>query len=905
MLDSRSGRDSMRARRNGASVVRTGRAVAVIAMCLAGVCGCSPSRSNDEMVEPPVGSAEWMRRGAYGTLPREERSLLGILFGKRDSARNHQRGADSDQDGDAESEREEATGAHEMMRMRFLQRAAGRDRIPFDGLIKAKAQLDAMRARQPETQQRDGGLWTWTALGPGNIGGRIRTIAIHPTIPNRMWVGSPSGGIFRTDNGGASWAPVDDFLANLAVTSIQIDPNDTNVMYAATGEGFTSYWYADFDENYTAPPGAGVFRSDDGGVTWSLLQSTANELFAYVNRLAIDPATSDIYAAVAPAHAIWKSNNGGASWTLRLLMPGPATDVKVSPNVINRVLAASQPDDDSPGDVFYSTDYGATWVEQTTGATGKLPDDTGRCEVAFGPGDVAYVLMDRNNGQVWRSTNIGAPNPTWTLRATINVFNPSGGGSQGWYDNMIWVDPTNSNTVIIGGIDLWRSLDGGATFTKISDWRQYHTGLSAHADQHVLAPHPGYNGTTNRTVFVGNDGGIQRATDILTVAQTSGWTNLANGLAITQFYGGAASANGSVIIGGSQDNSTLRYTGGSPNSWFQAETGDGGACAIDFTNASILYAERPRLSIRKSTDGGATYATASTGILDTGSNAAFIAPFTLDPNNANVLYAGGIRIWKSTNKAASWSQSRNFLTGLPFCTALAVKPGNSNEVWAGYSDGTVSRSTNGGSTWTNVDGGSPGLPDRWVMDIAVSPYFANEAIIVFSGFESDNVWVTVNGGSTWIRRTGTEPNALPELQVNTVTYHPTNPDWIYIGTDLGVLASQDFGLNWNVAPHYPGNDGPANVEVDDLFWYQDILVAATYGRGMFRSRPLDIVYVDWANGGIEDGSAAHPYNTVREGISASGNGTTLSLRAGTYTEGTNTFDRVGPIVVTGGTVVVR
>lgn len=291
--------------------------------------------------------------------------------------------------------------------------------------------------------------------------------------------------------------------------------------------------------------------------------------------------------------------------------------------------------------------------------------------------------------------------------------------------------------------------------------------------------------------------------------------------------------------------------------------------------------------------------------MDTGSNAAFIAPFTIDPNNANTLYAGGIRIWKSTDKAANWNQSRSFLTGLPFCTALGVKPGNSNEVWAGYSDGTVSRSTNGGGSWSNVDGGAPGLPDRWVMDIAVSPHFANEAIVTFSGFQSDNVWVTVNGGTNWLRRTGADPDTLPELQVNTVTYHPTNQDWIYIGTDLGVMASEDFGLHWNVAPHYPENDGPANVEVDDLFWYEDMLVAATYGRGMFLSRPLDVVYVDWANGGVEDGSAGNPYNTVGEGIAATGNGTTLSLRSGTYTEGTNTFDRIGPIVVTGGTVVVR
>ncbi|MCA9729567.1 MAG: hypothetical protein KC729_17905, partial [Candidatus Eisenbacteria bacterium] len=143
------------------------------------------------------------------------------------------------------------------------------------------------------------------------------------------------------------------------------------------------------------------------------------------------------------------------------------------------------------------------------------------------------------------------------------------------------------------------------------------------------------------------------------------------------------------------------------------------------------------------------------------------------------------------------------------------------------------------------------------------------------------------------------------LQVNTISYHPTNPNWIYIGTDLGIFASEDFGAHWNVTPRYAGNDGPAYVEVSDLFWYGDNLVAATYGRGMYRSRPLDMIYVDWANGGTENGSQAHPYNTVGEGIAAGGNGTDLSIKAGTYTEGSLLFDRRGTTTATNGAVVIR
>lgn len=808
-------------------------------------------------------------------------------------------GAAAEQEHEDERERE-ATGAAAAQEMRWRQRSSGRGFVPRDGLLRAKEQVEAMQDRRygPLT---DAGLWTWDWLGPGNIGGRVRAIAVHPTVPNRIFLGSASGGLWRSDDAGASWLPVDDFLPSLAITSIVFDPTAINRMYAATGEGFTSDWTFAFDRNYVAPPGAGIFQSDDGGVTWNQLANTGNDLFDYVNRLAIDPATGALYAATAP-HLLWKTTNQGASWTVPLIAPGPVADVEVHPTVVNRVLVGTTPDDDASGEVFYSTDSGATWTEETTGAIGKLPEETGRCEVAFASGaDVAYVLLDRGLGEVWRSTDIGSGNSTWTLQATLDVF-----GTQGWYDNMIWVDPTNPNFVVIGGVDLWRSTNGGTTFAKISDWSEYHNGLSAHADQHILAPHPGYDGFTNRRVYVGNDGGIQTAANIATVTPTSGWTNLANGLGITQFYGGAASPDGSLILGGAQDNDKLRYTG-DPADWFQAEPGDGGLCAVDPTDSDVLYSEYVYLDILKSTDGGDTWADATTGLLEAGlsSQTLFIAPLTLDPNDPDILWAGGLSLWRTTNGAGSWSSRRDPISGVPRCTVLAVRPGNSAEVWAGYEDGTVARTTNSGASWTNVDGGPPGLPDRWVMDIAVSPHFADEAVVTFAGYAADNVWVTVDGGSTWILRTGAAPDTLPALQVNTVTYHPTNVDWIYIGTDLGVFASEDFGAHWNVTPRYAANDGPAYVEVADLFWYGDHLVAATYGRGMYVSRPLDLVYVDGAHVGSEDGSQARPYDTVGEGIAASGNGTALSVRTGTYVEGSLLFDRRGTVTATGGTVVVR
>lgn len=800
-----------------------------------------------------------------------------------------------------EGEAKRPTGASDAMRFRYEQRAARRGSIPMDALVRAKEQIDAM-----QSHTRDGGLWTWTWLGPGNVGGRLRTVLYHPTVANRLWVGSVSGGIWRSNDDGVSWTPVNDFMANLAVSSLILDPSSTNTMYAATGEGFG---------NLDALPGAGIFRSADGGVNWSQLASTNNEEFRYVNRLSHHPsAISTLLAATSDgtgAGRIVRSTNGGTSWTESLLLDTPATDVKFQPSNGNRVLlgAAAWVSDNTTnnGSVWLSTDAGVSFATENGTGTNPLPLTTGRCEVAWGTGNTAYVLLDIGNGALYRTTDLGA---NWSLQnGTVPVFGSS--GSQGWYDNVLWVDPTNNANVIIGGVDLWRSTNSGVSFTQISDWQFSFDAdsLSAHADHHSIISHPGFDGVTNRQVYFANDGGLYKAANVYTVSRYTGWTSRNNGLGITQFYGGAAAADGSKFLGGTQDNSNPFWDGGGTSSWQITDTGDGGLAAIHPTNSNTMYAEHQYLDIQKSTNGGTTWNDAQSGLLDVGrGQAPFVAPFRMDPNTPATLWAGSYRLWRSTNSAGSWSLISN--TTVPnnfFVSAIGIKPGNSNEVWAGYTDGSILRTTNGGTSWTTVDdnGGTPPPDSAAVTDIAVSPFFSGEALITLSGYNTDNVWVTFNGGSSWSRRTGTAPDTLPALQVNSISYHPTNVDFIYIGTDLGVMASNDFGVHWQVAPAYPDNDGPANVEVDDIFWYGDDMVVATHGRGMYRARPLDIVYVDFRNASTEDGTLANPYNTVGEGLGAAGSGTTLSIANGTYTEGAMLFNKPGLTQATGGTVVVR
>ncbi len=670
--------------------------------------------------------------------------------------------------------------------------------------------------------------WTW--LGPGNIGGRIRSILIHPTNTQVMWVGSVTGGIWKTTNGGTSWAPLNDFMGNLSVTSMVMSPSDSNILYAATGEGV----FLTVNTNKDLIRGAGVFKSTDGGATWTQLSATANADWHHVGRLAINPGNGQILLA-ATSSGIWRSTDSGATWTRR--STSPMLDINFHPTDGTKCVASGT----NGSGARYSTDGGQTW----TGATG-LPI-FGRVEVAYAKSNPAtvYASVDNNGGEIYVSTDGGQ---TFSLRNTgQNYFNASNGiGGQGWYDNIIWVDPTNSNTLVVGGIDLWRSTNGGTTLTKISRWESMPD--SAHADQHVIVESPLFNGSTNKTVFFGNDGGLYRVTDVYTVSQTDGWTELNNNLGITQFYSGAGTPSNGRIIGGTQDNGTLRYTGNT-ETWNTPFGGDGGWSAADPTDPNYMYGEYVFLNVHRSTNGGVNseyisgqfwngfewaWKNVPFRIPDAFSQQAlFIAPFVLDPNNSNRILAGGASLWRTndaktanTNTTGpSWASIAGPTGNL--ISAIAIAKGNSNIVWIGYTNGDVLFTTNGTAaapTWTRVDSNSPGLPNRYCTRITIDPTNTSRVYVTFGGFSPDNVWRTENNGSSWTNITAN----LPSSPVRSLAVWQQNANNLYVGTEVGVFASANGGQSWSAS-----NDGPTNCAVDELFWMNDTLVAATYGRGMF------------------------------------------------------------------------
>ena len=499
---------------------------------------------------------------------------------------------------------------------------------------------------------------------------------------------------------------------------------------------------------------------------------------------------------------------------------------------------------------------------------------------------------------IYRSTDGGV---TWSTWMKTNADR---------WSNALWVSPTDPTLVVWGGFgDLYRSLGGGSTANpiRISAGGNYDAGLSAHTDQHMIVSPPGYNGATNRTIFVANDGGVQKALDVLAAGQSSGWMNLANNLGVTQFFGGAAAIDGSVILGGTQDNGSLDYRpAGGPQGWIQRVPGDGIYAAIEAVpNPTRFFLAHGGLDILRSDDAGSTWQGKISGLTDAkGPNCDFMAPLVMDPNNSAVLLAGSVRIWRTTNSGDSWSSIRGSTTGNPFCLAIDIARSNSSVIWVGYNNGLVSHTLDGGSTWFDHVLPTGGRP---ATDIAINPAAYNEVIVTVGGYSNETVLYTNTTGASWQVRNGTPPYDLPEIQVNTVRYHPLQTNWIYIGTDMGVFASEDKGLTWTVTPSsYAGNDGPNNVEVDELFWQGTTsLIAATHGRGMYRVKPLPIVYVDRLWNGFEDGTEAFPYNTVQEAAAAYGPGAMISIKANTYEEPPLVFSKRGFVRATGGIARVQ
>lgn len=693
-------------------------------------------------------------------------------------------------------------------------------RLSDDGTIPEKALSNSLRARNELVSPLDGaGIYpaAWTWHGPANVGGRVRDILIHPTQPNIMYTGGLSGGMWKSTDSGATWTALDDFMAVLPVGCMAMDMLNPSRLWVGTGEGF--FETEEGSSNTAAVRGAGIFVSNDAGSTWNQLPSTDNADFELVNRLAFHPSNSAI-AFASTSTGMFRTTDSGVTWTK--VANGWMYDIRINPSNPNLMIAGTH-----DLGVMYSTNAGITWLA----ATGD--GDPHRSEVRYAPSNPSIVYSaasDANQIKIYRSTDGGQ---TFTLKTT-----GSGISTYDAYNNVLWVNPSNSDSLILGGVFLYRSSNQGTSFTQGFN--------NVHADMHAIVSHPQYNGTTNRIVYFGTDGGIYRAND-----HTSNTVSALNtGLGITQFYGAVMNPANNLIYGGTQDNGTKRVTAPSVN-WLNSFGGDGGYCEYDPSDPNYVYGEIYYAQIFRSTNGGVNSSYIYSGIADAGSavNCNFIPYFMLDPNNPNTMLVGARSLWRSTNVKAgtpTWTaikgtiqppgrpepskEKEAHMRGNPEwnISTLTVAKADSNIIWVGYNNGQVWKTSNGLAatpSWTRIDGAGSATPARWVSQIVIDPINSNRVWVAYMGYEPNNLWRTDNAGSSWTETSGN----LPGTPISGFAVNPNNSDWLYAGTDIGLFTSSDGGLSWSTS-----NQGPATVPIEELRWVTPTkLLCVTHGRGVY------------------------------------------------------------------------
>ncbi|HEX3867581.1 MAG TPA: hypothetical protein VHV78_12550, partial [Gemmatimonadaceae bacterium] len=635
---------------------------------------------------------------------------------------------------------------------------------------------------------------------------------MHPTDPQTIYIGAAQGGVWKTANGGASWTSLTDGQCSLAMGAVAIDPVNPQIVYAGTGE-----------QNFSADSyyGCGVLRSSDGGTTWTQLGASTFDSpsgGATISRLLIDRPTAGSTATTlilaATNAGMYRSTNSGSTWTS--VLAGVVTDLIVDPSTPSTMYSAvGSAVGGTTNGIYKSVNSGASW----TRLGGGLPvSNVGRINLTVAPSSPQTLYASVQDGEVpelssfgtllgiWASSDGGA---TWAKTAAATASCGASPNAQCWYDMTIAVDPLVSTTVYFGGVQLYKSIDGGATFAALP---------IPHTDQHALVVLP----TSPATVYVGNDGGVFKSIDAGATL-----TSLNTNLSLTQFYGGASidPSSATTLFGGTQDNGTLLWGGAA--SWPEVLGSDGGFTAIDPTNPATAYAETqwaqgssssgPR---RRDVVGG-QFITRNNGIV-VSDRAEFIAPLVMDIFRPRILYFGTYRLYRTANHGDSWTPISGDLSRLGGnINAIRPASSDSNTIYVGTSDGDVQFTHDLGATWTVA----AGLPIAAVSDVAVDPHDARSAYVAYHGFVASKVLKTSDGGATWTDLTLN----LPNIPVLSIVLEPGSRD-LDVGTDLGVFTLRNGTTSW-----VPLMNGLPNVAVYDLIFdiTRSRLIAATHGRGMF------------------------------------------------------------------------
>ena len=718
----------------------------------------------------------------------------------------------------------------------------------------------------------------WTLRGPYNQGGRSRAIAVDVNNPNIILAGGTTGGMWRSTDNGHSWVKVTqptDSIQTVTCVAQDTKKGDTDTWYYGTGE---------YQSNLSMPGnqmgggttflGGGIYKSTDDGITWARLTSTYPTFsptfinpFQIVWNVVVDTANTPnslLYAATAAA--IWRSSDGGASWTAVLGDSNTSTYTDVAVTSAGDVYAALSSDGSTNG-IWHSTD-GINWTNITPAS---FPTTFGRMVIATAPSNpnLLYVLANtpgsgdpgdpsNGTGDYHSLYKYDAASGQWTnLTSSLPTFigNDEGYSSQDGYDMLIEVSPVDSNFVIIGGTNLYRTTDGFDTQLDSSDWiggyaltNDNSSYPNQHPDEHDLYFLP----SNPDTAYSANDGGLSYTPDI--ASKSVSWTSLNNGFTTTQFYSVAldpATPNSSLIVGGMQDNGNMMdNTWNADAPWTALPFGgDGGVAAIADSGNYIYFSNQNGgiFELRMTDSSFTQFIPAGAG------NFMFTTPYILDPTNSNVMYiAAGTQIWRDNDIRAipmndyspdstGWTDLTNIDTSAQI-SALAISNSPGHVLYYGTTAGAVFRVDSAGlGNPTSMNVTSASFPPGYVSSIAIDPSNSNNVLVDFSNYGVLDIWYSTDGGSTWSAVSGNlaqNPDGSGNgPSVRCVNMLDLNGSKIYFaGTSTGLYETTKLnGMSTVWVQQGAETIGMVDVESVATRNLDGTVVAGTFGNGVYSS----------------------------------------------------------------------
>jgi photosystem II stability/assembly factor-like uncharacterized protein len=688
-------------------------------------------------------------------------------------------------------------------------------------------------------------------IGPAVMGGRIDDFGVVESNPNIVYVGTASGGVWKTTNNGTTWEPVFDKEGVSTIGDIAIAPSDPAVVWVGTGEP---------NNRQSSSWGDGIYKSLDAGKTW---QNMGLRATLHIGRIVIHPKNPEVVYAAAlghlwgpnPERGVYKTTDGGKTWNqvLKINADTGVSDIAMDPESPDTLYAAAYERRRTPfgfngggpdGGIYKTVDGGATWKKLTKGLPYENGGDVGRIglDIYRKDSNIVYAIVQHEKGGTYRSEDKGE---TWKKMGDTNP-RPS-------YYSQIRIDPNNDLRIWELGAQMFYSEDGGKTFLT-----QRVKGI--HGDFHAMWIDP----ADSSHVITGCDGGIHWSYD-------NGRTwDFINTIAIGQFYEvGLDNEKPYKICGGLQDNGSwcgpsmsLTRDGIINSDWTLMPGGDGFYARIDYAEPWIVYTESQdgHISRRDEHTAQQREIMPEAKVGEPHYRFQWNSPMEVSSHDHKTIYYGGNYLFKSTDRGDSWTRlGGDLTTGVdrnklqvfgktpdkntlsrhdgveeyPTITTLNESPLTADVLWVGTDDGNLQVTRDGGKTWKNVAERVPGLPKgTYVTRVVASKYAEGAAFATFDGHRTDdyNVYLfqTSDYGETWraIR------NGIPDSAgtVHVVREHPKSRNLLFAGTEFGLWVSWDHGSNWtalkNNFPTVPVDDIEIQAEQNDL-------VLATHGRSIW------------------------------------------------------------------------